>query len=94
MRGTYDTEPTSRRYPSEEQASQQQPVKRSKKPKVTEKIAAHKLHTILEKAWTFQEIGLAVNTSEEESRDSQAAVKAGQLHALHDQLTTSKEESD
>ena len=73
-------EPTSRRQPSEEQASQQQPVRRSKKPKGSEEIA-NKLHSILEKARTFQEIELAVNTSEEESRESQAAVKAAQLQA-------------
>ena len=42
---------------------------------------ASKLHSILEKARTFQEIELAVNTSEEESSESQAAVKAAQLQA-------------
>ena len=35
----------------------------------------------MEKARTFQEIEHAVNTSEEESRESQAAVKAAQLQA-------------
>ena len=75
------TEPTSRRQASEEQASQQQPVRRTRNPKGSEEIA-HKLHTILEKAQTFQEVELAINTSEEEeSKESQAAVKAAQLHA-------------
>ena len=73
-------EPTSRRQPSEEQASQQQPVRRRKKQKGSEEIA-NKLHSILEKASTFQEIELAVNTSEEELRDSQAAVQDAQLQA-------------
>ena len=73
-------EPTSRRQPSEEQASQQQPLRRSKKQKGTEQIAS-KLPSILEKARTFQEIELAVNTSEEEARESQAAVKDAQLRA-------------
>ena len=72
--------PTSSRQPSEEHASQQQPVRRSKKLKGSEEIA-NKLHSILEKARTLQEIELAINTSEEESRESQAAVKAAQLHA-------------
>ena len=71
-------DPTSRRQPSEEQASQQQPVRRSKKG--SEEIA-NKLHSILEKARTFQEIELAVNTSEEELRESQAAVQDAQLQA-------------
>ena len=74
------TEPTSRRQSSEEQASQQQPVRSSKKQKGSAEIA-NKLHSILEKAQTFQEIELAVNTSEEESRESQTAMKATQLHA-------------
>ena len=73
-------EPTSRRQPSEEQASQQQPLRRSKKQKGTEQIA-NKLPSILEKARTFQEIELAVNTSEEEARESQAAVKDAHLRA-------------
>ena len=72
-------EPTLRRQPSEEQASQPQPV-RSEKPKGSEEIT-NKLQNILEKARTFQEIELAVTTSEEESRESQAAVKAAQLQA-------------
>ena len=63
-------DPTSRRQPSEEQASQQQPVRRSKKQKGSEQIA-NKLHSIWEKARTIQEIELAVNTSEEELRESQ-----------------------
>ena len=75
-----DIEPTSRRQPSEEQASQQQPLRRSKKQKGSEQIA-NKLQSILEKARTFQEIELAVNTSEEEARESQAAVKDAQLRA-------------
>ena len=58
-------DPPSRRQPSEEQASQQQPVKRCQKQNGSTKIA-NKLHRILEKARTFQEIELAV-TSEEES---------------------------
>ena len=55
-------------------------MRRSKKQKGSEEIA-NKLHSILEKARTFQEIELAVNTSEEESRESQAAVKDAQLPA-------------
>ena len=80
-------EPTSRRQPSEKQASQQQPVRRGKKPKGSEEIA-NKLHSILEKARTFQEIELAINTSEGEIRESQAAMKAAQLQAyLEDDLS-------
>ena len=63
------TEPLLRRPSSEEQASQQQPVRRSKKPKGSEETT-NKLQGILEKARTFQEIELAVNTSDEESRES------------------------
>ena len=70
---------TSREQPSEEQASQQQRVTRVK-PKGSEEIA-NKLQSILEKARSFQEIELAVNTSEEDSRESQAAMKAAQLNA-------------
>ena len=70
--------PTSSRQSSEAQASQQQPVRRSKTPTGSEETA-NKLYHILEKARTFQEIELAVNTSEEESRESQAALKVAQL---------------
>ena len=73
-------DPISRRQSSEEQASQQQPVTRSKKQKGSEEIG-NKLNSILEKARTFQEIELAVNTSGEELRESQAAVKDAQLRA-------------
>ena len=76
-------EPTSRRQPSEEQASQQQPMRRSKKQKGSEQIAT-KLHSILAKARTFQEIELGVNTSEEELGESQSAVKDAQLRAYFD----------
>ena len=71
--------PPSRRQPSEEQASQQQPVRRCPKQNGSKEIA-NKLHSILEKARTFQEIELAV-TSGEESRESQAAVQHAQLQA-------------
>ena len=63
-------QPTSMQQPSAEQASQPKPVRR----RITQKgpgPAASKLHSILEKAGTIQEIELAVNASEEELRDSQ-----------------------
>ena len=70
-------EPTTRRQSSEAHASPQQPVRRSKTKKDSEETA-NKLHRNLEKA-AFQEIELAVNTSEEELRESQAVVK---MHSL------------
>ena len=75
-----DVEPPSRRQPSEEQASQHQPVRRSKEQKGTGPIAS-KLHSILEKARTFQEIELAVNSSEAEAKESKAAVQDAHLKA-------------
>ena len=75
-----DVEPTSRRQPSEEQASQQQPERRSKKQKGSV-LTANKLHSILEKARTFQEIELAVNSSEAEVKESKAAVQDAHLKA-------------
>ena len=71
--------PPSRKQPSEEQASQQQPVRRCQKQKSSTQISS-KLHRILEKARTFQEIELAV-TSEAETRESHAAVQNTQLQA-------------
>ena len=76
-------DPTSRRQPSEEQASHQQHESKSKNQKGTDAIA-HKLQSILEKARSFQEIELAVNPSEEELQEAQAALKAAQLHASFD----------
>ena len=55
-------------------------MRRSKKQKGSEQIA-NKLHSILEKARTFQEIELAVNSSEAEVKKSKAAVKDAQLRA-------------
>ena len=76
-------EPTSRRRPSEEQASQHHTERSRVKQKGSDKIA-NKLHSILEKARTFQEIELDVNTSEEEFRESKAAVQDAQLQAYYD----------
>ena len=76
-------EPTSRRRPSEEQASQHHIERSRVKQKGSDKIA-NKLHSILEKARTFQEIELDVNTSEEEFRESRAAVQDAQLQAYYD----------
>ena len=75
-----DVEPTSRRQPSEEQASQPQPGRRSKEQKGTRPIAS-KLHSILEKARTFQVIELAVNSSEAEVKESEAAMQDAHLKA-------------
>ena len=75
-------EPTSRRQPSAKQASQHQPPRSKVKQQGSSQIAS-KLHIILEKARTFQEIELAVNASEEELRQSQAAVKEAQLRAYY-----------
>ena len=72
--------PTTRRQSSEELASPQQPEKRSKTKNNSEETA-NKLHRNLEKARTFQEIELAVNTSKEDLRESQAVVKHAQLGA-------------
>ena len=55
-------------------------MRRSKEQKGSAQ-AANKLHSILEKARTFQEIELAVNTSEAEFKTSQAAAKNAQLQA-------------
>ena len=76
-------DPTSRRQPSEELASHQQHESRSKTQKGTD-ATANKLHSILEKARPFQEIELAVNPSEEELHEAQAALKTAKLHASFD----------
>ena len=73
-------EPTTRRPSSEKQASPRQSVRRSKTKKESEETA-NKLHPNLEKVRSFQEIELAVNTSEEDLRESQAVVKHAQLRA-------------
>ena len=73
-------EPSSRRQTSEEQASQQQPVRKSKEQKGTRPIAS-KLRNILEEARTFQEIELAVNSSEAEVKESKAAMQDAHLKA-------------
>ena len=65
-------------------------MRRSKKQKGSGQIAS-KLHSILEKARTFQEIELAVNASEEEFRESQAAVKDAQLQAYDLSLFSAEE---
>ena len=75
--------PTSRRQPSEEQASHQQPVSSNKQQEGSAQID-NKLQSLLEKARTLQEIELVVNTSEEEARESQAAMKDAQLRAYFD----------
>ena len=71
-------DPPSRRQPSEEQASQQQPMRRCQKQKGSTEIA-NKLHSILDKARTFQE--KLATTSEEDRRESQAAAQSAQLQA-------------
>ena len=76
-------QPTSMPQPSAEQASQPKPVRR----RITQKgpgPAASKLHSILEKARTIQEIELAVNASEEELRDSQEVLKNVHLQAYYE----------
>ena len=76
-------QPTSMPQPSAEQASQPKPVRG----RITQKgpgPAASKLHSILEKARTIQEIELAVNASEEELRDSQEVLKNGHLQAYYE----------
>ena len=73
----------SAQQPSAEQASQPKPVRR----RITQKgpgPAASKLHSILEKARTIQEIELAVNASEEELRDSQEVLKNVHLQAYYE----------
>ena len=73
-------EPTTRRPSSEAHASPRQPVRRSKTKNDSEETA-NTLHRNLEKARTFQEIELAVHTSEEDIREPQAVVKHAELRA-------------
>ena len=58
-------ESSTRRSSSEEDATPQQTEKRSK-PKKDSAETANELHRNLEKARTFQEIELAVNTSQDD----------------------------
>ena len=78
--------------PPAAQASQQQPVRR----RITQKgpgPAATKLHNILEKARSIQEIELAVNAAEEELRDSKEVLKDVHLQAYYeDDLSLFSEE--
>ena len=70
---------TLRNQSSEQQASQHQPV-RSRVKKRSEPTTS-KLASSLDKARSFQEIELAVSTSEEELQEAQAAMKEAQLQA-------------
>ena len=70
---------TSRRQPPEEQASQHQYVSSNKQQEGTALI----FQSLLEKASTLEEIALVVN-SDEDARESQAAMKDAQLHAYFD----------
>ena len=72
-----------RQPPPAAPALQQQPVRR----RITQKgpgPAATKLHNILEKARSIQEIELAVNAAEEELRDAKEALKDVHLQAYYE----------
>ena len=71
---------TPRNQPSQQQASQHEPV-RSQVEKNSSESTASKLDSILEETRTFQEIELAVSNSEEGLPEAQTALKEAQLHA-------------
>ena len=73
-------EPPLRTKPSEAQASHQ-PSKSRRKHQPSTDLIANKLQCILDRASTFQEKELAVQPSEEELPDVQAAMKNAHLHA-------------
>ena len=76
-------QPKVQQQPPAASALQQQPVRR----RITQKgpgPAATKLHNILEKARSIQEIELAVNAAEEELRDAKEALKDVHLQAYYE----------